>query len=88
MAGLPDAAEEDIDQSQVSWNMGGGTARAASPAMKRYYAEPLEHGQHDPDLQVVDSRMLHMNLWNTVKDSHPEPIAKFGWRGELLGFEG
>ena len=36
------------------------------------YAEPLEHGQHDPDLQVVDSRMLHMNLWNTVKDSHPD----------------
>jgi hypothetical protein len=36
------------------------------------YAEPLEHGQHDPDLQVVDSRMLHMNLWSTVKDSHPD----------------
>ena len=36
------------------------------------YAEPVEHGQHDPDLHVVDSRMLHMNLWNTVKDSHPD----------------
>ena len=36
------------------------------------YAEPVEHGQHDPDLQVVDSRMLHMNLWSTVKDSHPD----------------
>jgi hypothetical protein len=36
------------------------------------YAEPLEHGQPDPDLHVVDSRMLHMNLWNTVKDSHPD----------------
>ena len=35
VAGLPDAAEEDIDQSQVSWNMGAGIARAASPAMKR-----------------------------------------------------
>jgi hypothetical protein len=43
VAGLPDAAEEDIDQSQVSWNMGagiddaglGGGAGAASPEMKR-----------------------------------------------------
>jgi hypothetical protein len=42
VAGLPDAAEEGIDQSQVSGNMGagiddagfGGGAGAASPAMK------------------------------------------------------
>jgi hypothetical protein len=36
------------------------------------YVEPVEHGQHDPDLHLIDSRMLHMNLWNTVKDHYPE----------------
>jgi hypothetical protein len=36
------------------------------------YVEPVEHGQYDPDLNLVDSRMIHMNLWNTVKDSHPD----------------
>jgi hypothetical protein len=36
------------------------------------YAEPVEHGQHDPDLHIVDSRTLHMNLWNTVKDHYPD----------------
>jgi hypothetical protein len=36
------------------------------------YAEPVENGQHDPDLHVIDSRTLHMNLWNTVKDHYPD----------------
>jgi hypothetical protein len=36
------------------------------------YAEPVEHGQHDPDLHLVDSRTLHINLWNTVKDHYPD----------------
>jgi hypothetical protein len=36
------------------------------------YVEPVEQGQHDPDLHLIDSRMLHMNLWNTVKDHYPD----------------
>jgi hypothetical protein len=36
------------------------------------YAEPVENGQHDPDLHVIDSRTLHMNLWNTVKDHYQD----------------
>jgi hypothetical protein len=29
-------------------------------------------GQHNPDLHLTDSRMLHMNLWNTVKDHYQD----------------
>jgi hypothetical protein len=36
------------------------------------YAEPLECGQHDPDLHVIDSTTLHINLWKTVKDHYPD----------------
>ena len=36
------------------------------------YAEPVEHGQHDPDLHLVDSRTLHINLWDTVKHHYPD----------------
>jgi hypothetical protein len=36
------------------------------------YVEPVEQGQHDPDLHLIDSRMIHMNLWNTVKDHYQD----------------
>jgi hypothetical protein len=36
------------------------------------HVEPVEYGQHDPDLNLIDSRMLHINLWNTVKDHYSD----------------
>jgi hypothetical protein len=36
------------------------------------YAEPLDCGQHDPDLHVIDSTTLHINLWKIVKDQYPD----------------
>jgi hypothetical protein len=36
------------------------------------HQEPLDHGDKDPDLDVVDARMTHSELWNTVKGYHPD----------------
>jgi hypothetical protein len=51
---------------EIFWNH-PKTKELVSP-----YAEPVEQGQHDPDLHVIDSGTLHMNLWNTVKNYHPD----------------
>jgi hypothetical protein len=36
------------------------------------HAEPVESGLHDPDMHIVDARATHRDLWNTVKDWHPQ----------------
>ena len=58
--------EQKVPQIGIFW-IHPKTKELISP-----YGEPKEHG-HDPfDMGYVDARVTHPQLWNAVRDYHPD----------------